>query len=137
MLLVDMREHLMHALSMDNKIHALCEELEVLREGYLAKWRDASPMLLVLLLGFVKGSIFDRRTITLALRNYWAANRCMEIVDKIRDAYAGLDLEREEPDLDYEALVREHPCSEQSKKDCETWVSWMFETPLLKSLSTS
>lgn len=127
----------MHALSMDSRISALCEELEVLREGYLAKWREASPVLLVLLLGFVKGSIFDRSTVADALRYYWSANRCREIVEKIRGAYERVDLEREEPDLDYESLVREHPCSEQSKKDCETWVSWMFETPLLKSLSTS
>lgn len=109
----------------------------MLREGYLFKWREASPELLVLLFGFVEGSVVDRMKIDLALRHYWSANRCQEIVKKIRDAFQCLDLEREEPDLDYEALLREHPCSEQSKKDCETWVSWMFETPLLRSLSIS
>lgn len=127
----------MHALSMDSRISALCEELVVLHDGYLSRWHAEAPSFLVLLLGFGTSNSYDRHKIAAGLRSYWAAMRCWELVERIRDAQGCVDLEREEPNLDYKALLREHPCSEQSKKDCETWVSWMFETPLLKSLSTS
>ncbi len=98
------------------------QELLVMCESYYYRWQSEGARLAEIYMG-LGGSSSGIRD---ALHAWWSRTRCHELATQFYDGEKTISEVREEL-----------PTSVKGMKDFETWLSWMLETPLLKSLSTS